>query len=204
MKTITSLLFADEAAGRSQLESKLGTLPAAQTVLAWPGVLAAMASDILAFFRIPVGDFAASAYQKYDLIEDARRETAESLGRQVVELMSHEIDHKIEPEVEIELNGVRQTLFNLELKVKLAVESVTAVVDSGRMTDIAPGSATASLSLSAGGVELAKAETQPVDLALPDKTRVVVDVTAMGEPIVDQFPVGRAQGTAPGHTESTS
>lgn len=192
MNTITSLLYPNEATERLELESQLRELPAIQSVLAWPGVLAVIASDILEYLRMPIGDFAASAYQKYKSIDDAKRETAKSLGRQVVQLMDHQIDHMVKPEVEIEVNGVRQTLIDLELLVELKVESVTAVVEAGQLVDVAPGSATASLRLSAGGVELAKAETQPVDLAQPHEATFVVDLTAMGEPIVHRFPVKRS------------
>jgi hypothetical protein len=195
MNTITSLLYPDEPAGRLELENKLRELPAMRAVIVWPGILAAITADILEFLRMPVGDFAVSAYQKYQRVADAKRETAESRGRQVVQLMDHQIDHKMEPKVEIEINGIQQTLFNLELKIELSVESVTAIVEAGRLIDLAPGAATGSVSLSAAGVPLAKAESRPVDLAVPDHAKVLIDLTAMGEPIVDRITVsGSAQG----------
>lgn len=195
MKTITSLLYADETAGRLDLENRLRELPALQTVLMWPGILTAITTDILEFLRMPVGDLAISAYQRFKRIEDAKQETAKSLGRTVVQLMDHEIENKIEPRIEVEINGVVQTLLELELAAKLSVESVTAVVEAGRLVDIAPGSATASVTLSAAGLELAKAETQPVDLSVPEEARIVVDLTAVGEPIIDRLTV-----TGPQHS----
>lgn len=198
MNTITSLLYPDEPAGRLALENELRELPAMQLVLIWPGILAAITADILEFLRMPIGDFSISAYERYRRIADAKRETAESGGRQVVQLMDHEIGHKMEPKVEVEINGVPQTLINFELEVSLSVESVTAIVESGRLVDIAPGSATGSVSLSAAGISLAKAETQPVDLAVPDEARVMIDLTAMGEPIVDRFPVSASTETRTG------
>lgn len=195
MNTITSLLYPDEPAGRHALENALREVPAMQALLVWPGILAAVTTDILEFLRMPIGDLSVSAYQRYKRIADARRETAESGGRQVVQLMDHEIEHKMQPKVEIEINGSPQELINLELEVSLSVESVTAIVESGRLVDIAPGTATAAVSLSAAGFALAKAETQPVDLAVPDETRVMIDLTAMGEPIVDRLPVSESTVT---------
>lgn len=204
MNTITSLLYPDESGGRLALESELRKVPAMQAVLIWPGILAAIAADILEFLRMPIGDFSISAYQKYKRIADAKRETAESGGREVVQLMDHEIEHKMEPKVEIEINGAPQTLIKLELEVRLSVESVTAIVETGRLVDIAPGTATAAVSLSAAGFALAKAETQPVDLTVPDEARVMIDLTAMGEPIVDRFPVSESTVTRPGRRAPTS
>jgi hypothetical protein len=37
---------------------------------------------------------------------------------------------------------------------------------------------------------LAKAETQPVDLAVPKEATIVIDLTAMGEPIIHPAPTG--------------
>jgi len=204
MNTITSLLYPDESAGRLALENELREVPTMQAVLIWPGILAAITGDILEFLRMPVGDLSMSAYERYQRIADAKRETAESRGRQVVQLMDHEIGHKMEPKVEIEVNGVPQTLINLELEVSLSVESVTAIVEAGRLVDLAPGSATATASLSAAGIPLAKAETQPVDLAVPDGARVTIDLTAMGEPIVDRFGVSGSTDTRAGRPAPVS
>jgi hypothetical protein len=102
--------------------------------------------------------------------------------------MEHTIRSKLKPTVDIEVNGVTKTLLRLELATKISVEAVTAVVESGQVVDIAPGSATAKLTLSAGGVKLAKAGTQPVELAVPKWSRVVVDLAAMGEPIIHPAP----------------
>lgn len=203
MKTITSLLYPDESAGHLELEEKLGELPAMRAVVVWPGILAAITTDILEFLKMPVGDFAISAYQKHKRIAEAKRETAETLGRQVVQLMEHEIEHEIQPRVEIEINGVRKTLFNLELKVRLSVETVTAIVESGRLVDIATGAAHASVNLSAAGLPLAKAETRPVDLVVPDEARVLIDLTVMGEPIADRFPVTEAPLSTPSRPAPT-
>lgn len=204
MNTITSLLYPDEPAGRLALENALREVPAMQALLVWPGILAAVTTDILEFLRMPIGDLSVSAYQRYKRIADARRETAESGGRQVVQLMDHEIEHKMQPKVEIEINGSPQELINLEVEVSLSVESVTAIVESGRLVDIAPGTATAAVSLSAAGFALAKAETQPVDLAVPDETRAMIDLTAMGEPVVDRLPVSGSPVTRQGRRASIS
>jgi hypothetical protein len=138
---------------------------------------------------MPISNLAVSAYQKHRRIEAAIRETARSPGTpQVVQLMEHTIRSKLEPTVDIEVNGVTKTLLRLELAAEISVEAVTAVVQSGQVVDIAPGSATAKLTLSAAGVELAKAETQPVELAVPKEATIVIDLTAMGEPIIHPAP----------------
>jgi hypothetical protein len=190
MKTLAELLYPDESAGRLELEEKLRNHPAFQSVKTWPGVVALIAKDILAYLDMPIGSLAVSAYQKHERMEKAKRETAQPPGsRQVVQLMEHKITNKLEPRIEMEVKGVTQTLLGLELATELSVESATAIVESGRLVDIAPGSAKASVTLSAAGVELAKAESQPVDLALAKEAKIVIDLIALGEPSVHQGPI---------------
>jgi hypothetical protein len=185
MTTLAELLYADESAGRLDLEEKLRDHPAFQSVKRMPGVLALIAKDILAYLDLPIGSLAASAYEKHERMERAKRETAQPPGsRQVVQLMEHKITNELKPRIEIEVKGVTQTLLDLELATELSVESATAVVEAGRLVDIAPGSAKASVTLSAAGVELAKAETRPVDLALAKKA--VIDLTALDEPSMNR------------------
>jgi hypothetical protein len=185
MTTLSELLYPEESVGRIELEENLRNHPALQSAKAWPGVVALVAKDILTYLDVPIGSLAVSAYQKHERMEQAKRETAKSPGsRQVVQLMEHKITNNLQPRIEMDIKGVTQTLLDLELVTELSVESATAVVESGRLVDIAPGSATASVTLSAGGIELAKAETQPVDLALPKEAKTVIDLTALDEPRV--------------------
>jgi len=186
MTTLAALLYRDDRTAQADLEAALHNH---ESVVAWPGVLPQIAEGILAFLEMPIGNLAVSAYLKHRHIEAAIRETARSPGTpQVVQLMEHTIRSNLEPTVDIEVNGVTKTLLRLELVAEISVEAVTAVVQSGQVVDIAPGSATAKLTLSAAGFELAKAETQPVELAVPEEARIVIDLTAMGEPIIDPAP----------------
>ena len=189
MTTLAALLYRDDRTAQADLEAALYNHGLMKSVVAWPGVLPQIAEGILAFLEMPISNLAVSAYQKHRHIEAARRETARSPGiPQVVQLMEHTIRSKLEPTVDIEVDGVTKTLLRLELVAEISVEAVTAVVQSGQVVDIAPGSATAKLTLSAAGVELAKAETQPVDLAVPKEATIVIDLTAMGEPIIHPAP----------------
>ena len=189
MTTLAALLYRDDRTAQADLEAALDNHGLMKSVVAWPGVLPQIAEGILAFLEMPISNLAVSAYQKHRHIEAARRETARSPGTpQVVQLMEHTIRSKLEPTVDIEVNGITKTLLRLELAAEISVEAVTAVVQSGQVVDIAPGSATAKLTLSAAGVELAKAETQPVDLAVPKEATIVIDLTAMGEPIIHPAP----------------
>ena len=189
MTTLAALLYRDDRTAQGDLEAALDNHELMPSVVAWPGVLPRIAEGILAFLEMPISNLAVSAYQKHRHIEAAIRETARSPGtRQVVQLMEHTIRSKLEPTVDIEVNGVTKTLLRLELAAEISVEAVTAVVQSGQVVDIAPGSATAKLTLSAAGVELAKAETQPVELAVPKEATIVIDLTAMGEPIIHPAP----------------
>ena len=191
MTTLAALLYSDDQTAQADLEAELRNHELMQPVVAWPGVLPQIAEGILAFLAVPVSTLAVSAYQKHRRIQAAIRETAGSPGApQVVQLMEHTIRSKLEPTVDIEVNGVTKTLLRLELAAEISVEAVTAVVQSGQVVDIAPGSATAKATLSANGVELAKAETQPVDLAVPKEATIVIDLTAMGEPIINPAPAG--------------
>ena len=189
MTTLAALLYRDDRTAQADLEAALHNHELRKSVVAWPGVLPQIAEGILAFLEMPISNLAVSAYQKHRHIEAARRETARSPDTpQVVQLMEHTIRSKLEPTVDIEVNGITKTLLRLELAAEISVEAVTAVVQSGQVVDIAPGSATAKLTLSAAGVELAKAETQPVDLAVPKEATIVIDLTAMGEPIIHPAP----------------
>jgi hypothetical protein len=182
MNTIAELLYADEPGGRQRLEKAIRKHRLIESRLMWPAVLTLIAEGILAFLDMPAAHLAASAYEKHRRIEVAKRETAEPPGtRQVVQLMKHTINSRLEPKVEIEINGVPKTLLRLAL-----IESVTAIVQSGHLVDITPGSATAEATLSASGITLAKAKPRPIDLAVPAKGRIVVDLTVLGEPIVRQ------------------
>ena len=189
MTTLAALLYRDDRTAQADLEAALDNHGLMKSALAWPGVLPQIAEGILAFLEMPISNLAVSAYQKHRHIEAARRETARSPGTpQVVQLMEHTIRSKLEPTVDIEVNGVTKTLLRLELAAEISVEAVTAVVQSGQVVDIAPGSATAKVTLSAAGVELAKAETQPVELAVPKEATIVIDLTAIGEPIIHPAP----------------
>ena len=185
MTTLASLLYRNETSAHEDLEAALRSHNLMKIALAaWPGVLPQITEGILAFLEMPISSLATASYQKYRLVETAIRETARSPGTpQVVALMKHTIRSKLEPTIDLDFNGVTETLLRLELAAEISVDSVTAVVQSGHVVKITPGSATAKLTLSAGGVELAKADIQPVDLAVPKEATVVVDLTAMGEPI---------------------
>lgn len=184
MTTLAGLLYPDAQNAPADLEAALRSHDLLQPALAWPGVPGQVSKGILEFLEMPIGNLGVSAYQKHRRIKAAMRETAKSPGMpRVVKLMEHTIESKFEPTVDIEVEGVTKTLLRLELKARITVEAVTAVVESGQVVDITPGSASADLTLSAAGVELAKAKTQPVDLALPKEARIVIDLTATGEPI---------------------
>jgi hypothetical protein len=187
MNTIAELLYADEPGGRQRLEKAIRKHRLIESRLMWPAVLTLIAEGIMAFLDMPAAHLAASAYEKHRRIEVAKRETAGPPGtRQVVQLMKHTIHSRLEPKVEIEINGVPKTLLRLALMTELTIESVTAIVQSGHLVDITPGSATAEATLSASGITLAKAKPRPIDLAVPAKGRIVVDLTVLGEPIVRQ------------------
>lgn len=192
MSTLAGLLYPNAENAHTQLTERLRRHPLGASVSAWPGVLATVAKDILVFLDMPAGNLAVVAYQKHRLINEARRETADTPGsRQVVQLMKHRITNHQQSTIEVEVNGVRKTLATLVVMAELSVESVTAIVESGHLIDLAPGFATGTLVLSAAGAELARAETQPVDLSIPHKTRVVVELAALGEPVVDRVVVAR-------------
>lgn len=189
MMSLAYLLYPDARTAPADLEAALRDNKLLEPVLAWPGVSQEIAGGILAFLEMPIGNLAVSAYQKYRRIEVAKRETAKSPGlRQVVELMEHTIRNKLEPTVDIEVEGLTKRLLRLELQATISVEAVIAVVESGQLRDIRPGSATAEVTLGAGGIELAKARSQPVDLAVPKEARIVIDLTAAGEPITQPLP----------------
>jgi hypothetical protein len=183
MTTFANLLFGNDEAARADLETALRekmTHPA----LGLPGVPAQIADGIVTFLTMPLGNLAVAAYDHHQRIEEARRNSAKSPGvPEVVKLAEHKIKSKLESTVDLEIYGVSQTVLRFELASEITVESLTAVVESGRVTDLTPGAATGQVTLSTAGIELARAHTQPVELAVPKETRIVVDLTALGEPV---------------------
>ena len=184
MTTLAGLLYPDAENAEEDLEAALDGHDLLGPALAWPGVPGQVSEGILAFLQMPIGNLGVAAYQKHRQIKEAMSETATSPGTpRVVKLMEHTIQSKLEPTVDIEVEGVTKTLLRLELKARITVEAVTAIVESGHVVDITPGEATADVTLSASGVELAKAKSRPVDLAVPKEARIVIDLTVAGEPI---------------------
>ncbi len=184
MTTLAALLYRNVKDAGADLEAKLRDHNLLKAVAAIPGAVGDVAEVVLTFLDTPIGNLAIQAHQKHRLIEQAKRQTARAPGsRQVVKLHKHTVKHKQKPKVEMEINGLTTTVLELELEAVLSIETLEATVDSGHVVDLTPGEATAEVTLSAGGIELARAETRPVDLSLPEEATIVIDLTAMGEPI---------------------
>lgn len=178
MTNLATMLYPDERTARVGLAAALERSQLMRKSALAEGVASQVTEGMLALLRMPVGNLALAAYQKHSMVESARQETLQTPGsRQVVQLLKHTIKTRQEPTIDLVVNGITKTLARLTLEAEISVEAVTVAVEAGRIVETTPRQAEASLVLSAGKVELARAQMQPVDLGYPREANVVVDLT---------------------------
>lgn len=184
MTTLTELLYHDRPAAASKLRADLVDRDLLPGVARGPGTVGEVVDAIVSWLEMPLADLAVTAYLRHRLIEAAKRNTSRAPGtREVVRLLKHTIHVKQEASVEVEIGAKTVTVVRLEVTAEITVDAVTAVVEAGHIKEIAPGEARGSVTLKAGGVELAAVRSRPVDLTVPDQAKIVIDLTGIGEPI---------------------
>jgi hypothetical protein len=125
-----------------------------------------VAQAVAAALDTPVGDVAAGAWKQYQAVEQARRETRRRRGSPtVVHVGPHTISTTEDIDVDVERSGTRCTLVTLTLYVEIAVNAANVTVDAGEVTDVTAGSASATVTLSAGDVRLATGSIEGIDLS---------------------------------------
>jgi len=126
-----------------------------------------VARAVAAALDTPVGDVAASAWEQYQAVEQARRDTRRHPGRPtVVHVGPHTISTAEDIDVDVERSGTRCRLVTLTLYVEIAVNAADVTVEAGEVTDVTAGSASATVTLSAGDVRLATGSIEGIDLAI--------------------------------------
>lgn len=179
-KTLTDILYADRGEATARLHTAFADRDLPGWAAASPGFATRAAGAVLALLDMPIGNFVFAAYRKHRLVEAARAASLETGVPQVVQLLEHTIRSCQQPEVEMEVNGVAETLLTLDLVAEVKIEVVTLVVSEGRIVDTAPGKAIASVAVSLGDTELARAEAEPIDLGKPRELSDVDLVTIDG------------------------
>jgi hypothetical protein len=79
--------------------------------------------------------------------------------------LEHTISSSLSPTVDVSVGAASVTVLSLEIEVEIRVSTVNLVVEGGNVVWVAPGNATATVTLSASGVTVAKRDFQPVNLA---------------------------------------
>jgi hypothetical protein len=126
-----------------------------------------VADAVAAALDTPAADLAADAWKQYEEVERARRDTRLHPGQSVtVHIGPHTINSTEQIDVDVERSGARKTLTTLTLKVQVAVNATNVTVEAGEVTDVAPGEASATATLSIGGFPLATGSVRGIDLDL--------------------------------------
>ena len=126
-----------------------------------------VAHAVAAALDTPVSDVAAGAWEQYRAVEKARRETRRRPGKPtVVHVGPHTISTTEDVEVDVERSGTHCRLVTLTLSVEIAVNAANVTVEAGEVTDITAGSASATVTLSAGDLRLATGSIEGIDLSV--------------------------------------
>ena len=126
-----------------------------------------VAQAVAAALDTPVSDVAAGAWEQYRAVEKARRETRRRPGKPtVVHVGPHTISTTEDVEVDVERSGTHCRLVTLTLSVEIAVNAANVTVEAGEVTDITAGSASATVTLSAGDLRLATGSIEGIDLSV--------------------------------------
>jgi hypothetical protein len=121
----------------------------------------------------PVGDLALEAWSQYSAVADARRRTAgRPNAREVVRLLPHDLTSSQDIDVEIDLDGTRQTVLTMTVRVAVEVNAVSVVVVAGRVANVASGEGSVLATLSIGHVEIARGSLNDTNLAPNRAARV--------------------------------
>jgi hypothetical protein len=125
-----------------------------------------VAAAVAAALDRPAGDLVAEAWGQYQEVERARRDTRRHPGRSTtVRLGPHTIRSTEDIKVDLERNGAHRTLVTLRLDVQIAVNAANLTVAAGEVSEVAPGEASATATLSIRDVPLVRGSVAGIDLA---------------------------------------
>jgi hypothetical protein len=126
-----------------------------------------VAQAVAAALDTPLSDVAVSAWEQYQAVGQARRDTRRHPGKPtVVHVGPHTVSTTEDIDVDIERGGTHCRLVTLTLSVEIAVNAANIRVEAGDVTDITAGSASATVTLSAGDVRLATGSIEGIDLSV--------------------------------------
>jgi len=169
MSSIASMLYGDDERALRELTARAPELlarsrAAALRVVVPPLELALAVSGLL---TMPVGNVALLAWHQELRVRRARKETSLHPGsRQVVRLLDHTISSKQQPSLDVESGPVRGTLLVLTLQVDIAINATNLIIEDGKIVEARPGAASATASLMAGDLLLARRQVAGIDLGL--------------------------------------
>jgi hypothetical protein len=167
MTTIASLLFGSPHEGRAAVERALERALGPLTALRVGGISVPsveVVDAVSALLELPVGNLALKGWeQQRNVAESLERTRHDPSGREVVELLQHRIRSRQRPTVDVDFDGVRSTVLELDVDVELMVSSAELIIERGRVSSVRNGPTRGHARLSASGVTLAERELTSVD-----------------------------------------
>jgi hypothetical protein len=167
MTTLAELLYGDRAHAARDLRNRAPALLAASSAPALGVTInpLELATTISRLLDMPVGDLTMYAWEQQRRVRAACQQTREHpASRQIVRLLEHTFTSTQHPTVDVEAGPVHATLLTLTVHVEIAVNPTDIVVESGRIVDVRPGTASATAKLLVGDVVLTQRQTRRLDL----------------------------------------
>lgn len=171
MTTIASLLFGPPPGSRAAIERALESVTGPLAALRIGGVAVPhveVVDAVATLLELPVGNLALTAWgQQRDVAEAIERTRNDPAGREVIEVLSHRIRSRQRPTIDVDVNGARSRVLELDAEVELEMTTAELVIEAGRVTAARTGPTRGRARLSASGVTLAARDFTAVD-ATPD------------------------------------
>ena len=174
MMTLASLLYGDDQQAATRLSAQAPTLltdrrTAGLGVVVPPTDVAAAIADLL---TMPVGNLALVAWQRQHAVRAACETTRAQPGsRRVLRLLEHTVRSEQHPSIDVEAGPLHAPLLSLTLRVEMSITAVQLVIEEGGIVGVYPGPASASATLSAGDVVLARRQVTAIDLSVDHSRR---------------------------------
>jgi len=160
-----------EPLGRSEVITSLGAIATATR----HAVAVELASSVASLLDFDLVGVVAAGWKKQDaLVAAAKRTAADPSAEEVVELATHRITSVHRPTIDLLLDGVRIGTLHVEATFDCVLDGVVGTVARGRLIALRYGRCTATATVTAEGVEIARRDGV-VDLGLE---------TSLGEGIV--------------------
>jgi hypothetical protein len=86
-------------------------------------------------------------------------------------MLEHTVSSTQQPRIDVEAGSIKATLLTLTVKVDIVINAIELVIEGGHITELRPGTASATAALSAGQMLLARRQVLEIDLGLAGPAR---------------------------------